>query len=384
MTLDLTDSSAPTYQAVSLLRAEFGTLSVPLIVTTTYTAPNEYFDVTMTVGPNVPASPLPPGLRNGADLQLYFASDFYLDGKDEGPGITTTDADGNFMVGQFNATAFGGYAELPGSEWDSWMEGDYWCAFGYWDSEFDEGCQSGPYVGGPYSNTIDPNPSFEEFIGQDAGVGAHWTIDGATTTTKAIRVYFRDSRAYLPADEPLQCELTPDMAVNPQFIELLPNGTARVEVTLRNLCKDKPYNGSDLLLSVNDQLRVIDGSRELTFLGSRAAVQGLSLNPDETRTYFFIVQAGDVVPAGPVHISELYNGGRVVQRIDGVFLTPAAAPAAPLEPAVVAPLEPAAAAPLPRALPNTAGESAALPFAAFAALLLAIGGAATLLQRRSR
>ena len=80
-----------------------------------------------------------------------------------------------------------------------------------------------------------------------------------------------------------------------------------------------------------------------------------------TRTSFFSVPVGAVVPTGAAHISALHNGGHIAHRIDAVFLTPP-----PALPAVVAAVPadvvaPAVSAPLPASLPNTAGELPTAP-----------------------
>jgi hypothetical protein len=188
---------------------------------------------------------------------------------------------------------------------------------------------------------------------------------------------------------PAVCELTPDLAVSPELINLAPGGTAVIELAMRNLCKDAPTPSSDLLLSLSDGISVIETSSGMTNLGPRAAVQNFTLSPDETRRWTVTVSAAEQLVATPQHITEYYTGGRVSSRIDGVFITPApAAPAA--EPAPVTAAAPAAAAPapIPAALPNTAGEQSTLPVAAVVlpvapALLLAAAAAAFALSRRN-
>jgi hypothetical protein len=185
-----------------------------------------------------------------------------------------------------------------------------------------------------------------------------------------------------PTSEP-RCDELPDMAVSPQFINLAPGGTATVEVALRNLCEDAPFTPFDLLVSLSDGLTVLDGSGGMLNLGQRAAWQQLMLKPAETRQFTLVVQAPAQFSAAPLHISELYYSGRVANRIDGVFITPA--PAA--EPAVVeaavepAPVVTAVPAALPTVLPNTAAPAGStLPL-----LLAALGGlsgAVLLLRRR--
>jgi hypothetical protein len=185
-----------------------------------------------------------------------------------------------------------------------------------------------------------------------------------------------------PTPEP-SCDELPDMAVSPQFINLAPGGTATVEVALRNLCEDAPFTPFDLLVSLSDGLTVIDGSGGMLNLGQRAAWQQLMLKPGETRQFTLVVQAPAQFSTAPLHISELYYSGRVANRIDGVFITPAPAaePAvaeAAVEPAPVVTAVPAA---LPTVLPNTAAPAGSmLPL-----LLAALGGlsgAVLLLRRR--
>jgi hypothetical protein len=180
------------------------------------------------------------------------------------------------------------------------------------------------------------------------------------------------------------CAQLPDMAVSPELINLAPGGSATVEVALRNLCSDAPFNDSDLLVSLSDGLTVVDGSAGMLNLGQRAAWQGLSLAAGETRRWTLTVKAAETLSAAPQHISELYHRGRVANRIDGVFITPAPAPvvAAPA-PAPAPAAAPAAPAPIPAALPNTAGEREVGTLLPLAALLLAtLGGAALTLRRR--
>jgi hypothetical protein len=176
-------------------------------------------------------------------------------------------------------------------------------------------------------------------------------------------------------EAPAFCDLTPDMAVSPQFIELAPGGQATVEVAMRNLCADAPTVPGDLLVSFSDGLSVVDGSEGMLNLGQRAAVQAFALNPGETRRWTVTVEAATALTAAPEHISEYYVGGRVVNRIDGVFITPAPIAAAPAlaEPVVVSPVP--AAPSTPTSLPNTSGAAGLLP-QLMLALSLAAGGAA--------
>jgi hypothetical protein len=179
-----------------------------------------------------------------------------------------------------------------------------------------------------------------------------------------------------------RCELVPDMAVSPQFITIAPGGTAQVEVALRNLCPDRSYGSADVLLSLSDGLTVVGVPDGWLNLGQRAALQNLVLQPGETVRYLITVSAGAVLPTAPLHISELYVGGQVLKRIDGVFLlpegtvigAPAPAEAVPAAPAEPAPAEPSAPE-LPLTLPNTAAApgSLAWPLLLSAISLLLLG-----------
>jgi hypothetical protein len=188
---------------------------------------------------------------------------------------------------------------------------------------------------------------------------------------------------------PAVCPIGPDIAVSPQFIELLPGGEATVEVALRNLCNDSPSAGGDVLISFSDGLTVVGVGDMMLELGPRASAPGIVLQPGETRVLSATVQAQEQLTAPPVHITEYYVGGRVVERIDGVFITPAAPVAVEPTPAADGSVLPAAAAEstvaaepdaaLPISLPNTAGEAAGL--LPLLTLLLALAAGGALLRR---
>jgi LPXTG-motif cell wall-anchored protein len=214
---------------------------------------------------------------------------------------------------------------------------------------------------------------------------ADFTVDAEVTGPDSpsfvvVERYLTVTVLPAPSTEPAVCELTPDLAVSPELIDLAPGGTAVIELAMRNLCKDVPTPSGDLLLSLSDGISVVETSSGMTNLDSRAAVQNFTLLPDETRRWTVTVTAAEALVAAPQHVTEYYTGGRVMSRIDGVFITPAPAPAA--ESAVVAEsTAPAAEAPLPAALPNTAGEQSALPVTA-ALPILAVAAAAFLFSRR--
>ena len=78
-----------------------------------------------------------------------------------------------------------------------------------------------------------------------------------------------------------------------------------------------------MLLSLSDGLSVgSSSSSDVVNLGRRAALQNVILEPNETRSFDVTVQAAETLPTAPLHITELYCAGRVVERIDGVFLPP--------------------------------------------------------------
>jgi LPXTG-motif cell wall-anchored protein len=354
-------------------------------IETTYVTPQPWVDQRVTV--------TPPAGRS-AEMQLYLGADLRLDDVDRGPGNLETLPTGRLVYQYDNSpgrdVVVAG-VEMPGSEWASYILANYNC---YKGDDHIPDCEDelsqGPYKANPYLNYVNPNDTM------DAGMGLHWELGDATQARSVdVRLYFGpysqfiSDRSFLPViedetTEPVErvCELTPDMAVSPQFITLAPGGTAQVEVALRNLCNDAPYRNSDLLVSLSDGLRVVDGSAGLVNLGQRAAWQGFDLAPAETRRFLLTVSAGTEVLAAPVHISELYNLGRVVQRIDGVFIMPAPAAVEPAAaPVPVEPAVPAVPAPLPTALPNTAGETTTAWWLG-AGLVLLLAGAGSLRLRR--
>jgi hypothetical protein len=151
-------------------------------VTTVYRSPNPYADVTIDVT-------LPSGVT--AAPQLYFASDFYLDGCDRGPGATGTMDDGTrFVVQAANncnvfeefptLNAVGGLIEWPAvaDAFTSWQESVYTDIFG--NSGY------GPKNGTAYKNRVDRG------LSTDAGVGAHWDLGttAAGTVRRRVRIFF--------------------------------------------------------------------------------------------------------------------------------------------------------------------------------------------------
>jgi hypothetical protein len=355
---EVVDAGPTEWSARTELTSLVGGRTFTLTLTTTYMVPNDYIDIQAVV--SSPADVSGP-------LMLYFAGDFLLDEQDEGPGVLTQ-REGQRIIAQEGEFTYGGIWETAAHPFDSYMMGDYWCVF------FDCDAISGE----PYPNTIATDPTI------DAAVGVHWdlaAVSGDQTIT--TRLVFENSQAEIPLELPAEqpeCAPVPDMAVSPQFITLAPGGRAVVDVAVRNTSTQlQGYN--DLLISLSDGLSVVGTSPEMVNLGQRAALQRFSLDPNETRTVSIEVQAAEALTAAPVHITELFCGGRVQQRIDGVFLTPPpAAAAATAVDAAPEPVTPAVIV-LPQALPNTAG-TAAVPLSPQLPLLLTATCTIALMLRR--
>lgn len=203
------------------------------------------------------------------------------------------------------------------------------------------------------------------------------SLDGSPLTTTQSGVAINITVVGGEASTPAFCEANPDMAVSPQFINLAPGGRATVEVAMRNLCTDAPTVPGDLLLSFSDGLSVVATSSDMLNLGQRASAQSFSLAPGELRNWTVTVEAAEALVVAAEHVTEHYVGGRVVNRIDGVFITPPAAPAETAVPVVAVPVaEPAAPAvpAAPVSLPNTAGSLGSIVPQLALALSLAAGG----------
>jgi hypothetical protein len=246
----------------------------------------------------------------------------------------------------------------------------------------------------PASNKGDPVSGAVEFYDGAALLGtAPVGGDGSavftftpTAANHAFRARFPGNSRFSPSearagraefDSPV-CTTVPDLAVSPAEIPLAPGDTAQLTISIRNLCTIAAWSNADLLLSLSDGLTVIavpDGWLNLT---QRAALQGLHLNPAETRSWTITVGAAAELPTSPIFVVEHYFLGSAGQRIDGVFLPPATVVAAPVEAAPVTPVEaaPAPAAPpaLPVTLPNTAGPVLPLLALALSAVAALVAG----------
>ena len=378
----LPQPDADTWAGRQILTSTTPTNTYTLIYTMTYTRPNPYIDVEATVSAS--------GTVNGP-INLYYATDLSLDGEDDGPGFTEVFG-GNNLWGQYSATpapgAFSGILENSDSPVTSYFLGFYNCA---WQPYEDDGDYPGCTTGGPGGNTVNYGEPSTAFT--DVGAGAHWELAATnaaqTVNFRLVYATYEDFLAYdwvnltSAAAEDVQCELLPDMAVSPQYISFDAAGKAQIEVALRNLCNDKPFNYGDVLLSLSDGLAVDGVPAGWLNLGQRAAWQNLSLAPDETKRAVITVSAPNGVPANPQHITELYYKGGVKKRIDGVFMPAAPAAAAAVvtaAPVVIVPAVPAEPAALPVALPNTGGPL--LPLGLLTAAGAALVGAGMVRLRR--
>ncbi len=387
--------TGPTTWRAQIVRLNYGSSGTfTQTETYSYTPPSPYIDVEVDIEP-------PPGFSG--PMQLYLTADVIADSNEAGRGYAG-EFDGNQIVAHTNESGVVGFV-ASGRPFDSYIHGTYNCVFSYasiqecgndaadWASSASgPDAWFGPGLIEPYPTPgrLDARSESESTDTYDSALGVHWDMTSNQTLRTSMLFISREAFDAMlnappatPEPEPAVCELTPDMAVSPQLIELAPGGTATLEVALRNLCADLPYQDADLLVSLSDGLTVRDGSTGLVDLGQRAAWQQLTLAPGETRRWTLTVSAADALPTAPLHITELYRSGRVAGRIDGVFVAPADA----VEPAVVAPAAvevPAPApAPLPAVLPNTDGELATLPQALGGAVLLT-AVAAWLLRRRQR
>jgi hypothetical protein len=186
------------------------------------------------------------------------------------------------------------------------------------------------------------------------------------------------------------CATPPDIAVSPAEIFIAPGGSAELTITVRNLCSDRPWGPSDLLLSLSDGLNVGAIPDGWLNLGQRASLPGLRLAASETRSWTISVAAAGELPTAPIFVLEHYFLGSAGQRIDGILLLTDAAPvAAPTAEPVAEPTAEPVAEPtatpevtLPAALPNTADGRATPAAWPAAAALLCLAGALILLRRR--
>jgi DNA-binding beta-propeller fold protein YncE len=257
----------------------------------------------------------------------------------------------------------------------------------YWNdaANRDDGAPMDGVLGQPdftSSNTLefgaDPVASLAEAEG--IGIGPDTMIFVADNVNNRVMVWKDDTVAQPESGR--RCDVVPDLAVSPQYITLEAGGTAELQVAVRNI-DSRDHGYADLLVSLSDGLTVTGARKDILNLGQRAAWQQLLLSPNETRTFTLTVTAAETLPAAPVHVTEWYCGGRMVNRIDGVFLT--AAQTAELTGVPTAAEVPAAAetsaaeplpviAPLPAQLPNTGGSAGMLLGLSAAAVTAAAAG----------
>lgn len=185
----LTSSSNP-YQAVTVLEKTLSGVMYRITMTTDYTSPNSYADVTY-------ALTIPSG-TNTANVRLYDGIDMFLDGQDRGPVTAFTSGGGLNTYVQYNDTAVGGFREISGHPFGSWTGAEYYCLFGGSGDGYgcpdgrgtlasDPGGNYGPYDGTDYPNTLSSDPAL------DAGVAIAWDLGVVTTAspaTKRSTLYF--------------------------------------------------------------------------------------------------------------------------------------------------------------------------------------------------
>jgi hypothetical protein len=371
----------------------------------TYTAPNNYFDVEATVTRKSGNSFIPD------EMHLYFAADLTLNEEDDGPTTTAT-FEGRAAYGQFSPAdqndAFSGLAVVSGFEPDSVYLGYYYCVvdknndgdgLAVDDPEY-AGCEgtgpgnkTKPAYGEPFSIALeDYQADYEDNdLSIDAGMGAHWELDPTKSSWKVkLQLIYSDyswfaSNVTLPgASKPTTaCTTPPTMRLVPDPLTIAPGETQTLWIEVVNSCRDKTFSGADLLVSFDNGLSATaDGWLNL---GQRIALQGLSLNPGELRSWplFFTAAADATLPQNLV--AEVYYAGAVANRIDhplaGLPAVAVAAPAPVVEAAPLAPVVPAAPPALPVALPNTSNGTD-LPIALFGLIGAAAAVVGFSLRRR--
>ena len=173
--------SGTQWRTVEQLQATINSKSYQLEVTTDYTSPNYYADVTYKL--------IGPSDATGI-AHLYLASDFLLNGNDYGPGVTLL-VNGKRLVAQAvysgtNVAMVGGLIEpTSGEGFTSYYEENFLCVFGSNIAQFCPGGAVGPTVGSSYPNTVNTKSV-------DAGVGAHWNLGSVAnkTVTRSVKLYF--------------------------------------------------------------------------------------------------------------------------------------------------------------------------------------------------
>ena len=192
----LTNPDVGIWRNVEEFTATYNSRSYAMTITTDYTVPNSFAEVTVSLT-------LPLGLSS--DPQLYLVSDFYLDGGDSGPTATALVGDRRYVVQTRNG-AVGGYLESDGTAntFLSYLAGTY--LFGY--GGYQDTCY-GPCNGTSYPNTA--SPAFD-----DSGVASHWALSKPTTLAEAVQVrkvklFFSNS---LPGPD-LVATTTAITAINP-------------------------------------------------------------------------------------------------------------------------------------------------------------------------
>lgn len=177
----LTDLTGGNWRNVETLTASHNSRNYVMTVTTDYTSPNSFAELTVSIA-------LPAGLA--APVALYLVSDFFLAGGDAGPTATELDGGRRYVVQTRDlsgGTAVGGILESDGAvnTFTSYKGGLY--TEGYGGRPL--GSCFGPCDGSAYPNTVNP-------VSTDAGVAAHWVADLTTEAaifTRKVKLYFSDA-----------------------------------------------------------------------------------------------------------------------------------------------------------------------------------------------
>jgi hypothetical protein len=346
-------------------------------------------------------------------LHLYLGGDVIFDGQDYGP-LQMTEFQGKPLLTQVvDSGSYGGIRQ-SGTPFTSYL-GAYWdCAYGGGSQFNSSSCETyagmiagkrGQTYGEPYPDFVnsavyDTLPTIQK----DAGLGAHWDLRALDTLEVTTQLFIAGADQFeawkdqpdpndpVPTPAPAVtpepvCDLQPDIAVSPAEITLVPGGRAQIEIAMRNRCPSAVYSGADLLMSFSDGLKVVGTD------GQRFSLRNLSLAGGETKRWTVEVIWDELITPNPVHITELYRGGRVTARIDGIFIVPPGAAGAAdavsqtgvadasagSTGAVTAPT--AVVAPLPATLPNTSSGSTE-PMVIWVVLAVALLAGSRLLRVR--
>ena len=181
--------------ATTVLEKTLSGVLYRLTMTTAYTSPSSYADVTYELT-------IPTG-TNTSNVRLYDGIDMFLDGNDFGPVKSFTSGGSLQTLVQYNSTGVGGFREISTYPFGSWNGAQYQCLFGSippttnvngyncpngsGNTTSDAGGGYGPYNGTDYPNLLSSN------LSGDSGVAIAWDLGTVTTAapvTKRATLYF--------------------------------------------------------------------------------------------------------------------------------------------------------------------------------------------------